>query len=202
MKDTKEIILYFKESTLYQPLDVAKEMSNRYPELGRPLVLPKSDNSKVPLILFNENGDFKMQANYTLLSIVVNHNYFDHLATLIFDMVDTLSEFNCEFERIGYISNIFLSPKYVALAKEKFLNIDALENIDDINIGWHKVVSMKYGDMNCWERFITDETQMSDLLCQYDFNSISGEKAKLDMKYIKEFLHVANDYIEGRINYL
>lgn len=201
MKDTKELVLYFKENTNYIPLDVAKEILNRYEELGNPIILPESNNKNMPLIVFNTNPDFQIQANTKTFTIVVNHNYFDKLSSIIFDIVDALEEFKCEFVRLGYISNVFLSPKYVKIAQDRFLKMDNLEGISDINLSWYKKLEMKYGYINCWERMITDSINFKDLLCQYDFNSLVNDEINLDMKYIKEFIKLADEYIEKRTDF-
>ena len=59
----------------------------------------------------------------------------------------------------------------------------------------------KFGYINCWEKFITDSTNFKDLLIQYDINTPVDENISFDMKYIKEFIVTANDYIEKRIDF-
>lgn len=201
MKDTKEVVLFFKHNTVYKPLDVAKELSNRYEELGNPLILPETANKKNPLIVFNENKDFQIQANLLTFTIVVNHNCFERLASIIFDVVDTLNEFGCSFVRIGYISSVFLPPRCVDIAKERFLRMDYIEDVTDFNLSWYKKIDTKYGAINSWERFITDSANFDDLLCQYDFNSPAKEEVDFNMKYIKEFLKVADSYIADRTDF-
>lgn len=201
MKDTKEVVLFFKQNTKYVAIEVANEILNRYEELGNPLVLPETENYKAPLIVFNSSPEFQIQANYQTFTIVVNHSYFKKLPGIIFDIVDALESFDCTFTRIGYISSLFLSPKYIDVAKSKYLKMDALEGVTDINMGWYKKINTKCGDINCWERIVTDDEHFKDLLCQYDFNSRIDEEIDLDMKYIKEFIKVADEYIEDRTNF-
>ena len=62
-------------------------------------------------------------------------------------------------------------------------------------------LSSKYGDINIWERIIKDSNNFSDLLMQYDFNSIVGDKINLDMKYIKEFIKVSSEFIDSRVDF-
>ena len=61
MKDTKEIVLFFKENTSFSLVDISKEILVRYPELGDPIILPDNGKTRSPLILFNTNPDFQMQ---------------------------------------------------------------------------------------------------------------------------------------------
>ena len=77
MKDTREVVLFFKEDTKFTPLNIAQELLNRYPELGNPLVLPESTKKTAPLVIFNENSDIQMQTNYNNFTFICNHKYFD-----------------------------------------------------------------------------------------------------------------------------
>lgn len=201
MKDTKEIVLFFKKNTNYNTMEVAKEIVNRYKELGDPIIIPEMDNKNNPLIIFNANKDFQIETNYLSVTIVVHHQYYDKLPTIVFDIIDTFEEFKCSFYRIGYLSNIFLSPKYVEKSKKRFLKLDHLQNIEDYNLSWYKKLTLKNGYINVWERFITDDAHFKDLLCQYDFNTPQTENINLDMKFIKEFLNVCDNYIEERTSF-
>lgn len=200
MKDSKEIVLFFKENSKFKGIDVAKEIISRYPEIGNPVIIPESDKKEIPLIIFNENPDLQIQISLKTCTIVINHSYFANLATIVFDIVDTFSEFNQEFVRIGYISNVFLSPKAIDRAKKKYLNKDIIEEITDFNFSWYKKLECSFGSINCWQRIITDYKSFNDLLCQFDFNTIASEMISLEMKNIKEFFKLTNEYIEDRID--
>lgn len=201
MRDTKEIVLFFKGVPTFSPVDVSKELMNRYPELGEPMILPDNGVTKAPLIVFNRNPEFQMQLNRSSLNFVVSHNYFDKMASIAFDFVDVFESFDSAFCRLGYISSVFLSPSYVEKAKERYLNVKNLAGVRDFHIGWYKELENKYGTINCWERVITDHFDFEDLLMQYDFNSPSDVDIEFEMKYIKEFLKTANDFIEERLDF-
>lgn len=201
MKDTKEIVLFFEEGVNFSLLDVSREIVSRYKECGEPILFPDDGKTKAPLILFNTNPDFQIQISRVSLNFVVNHHYFKKLAALIFDMVDVFEEFKCKFYRMGYISSIFLSPDYVKRVKNRFLRVEELVDISEFNLCWYKRFQNKFGYINCWEKFITDSTNFKDLLIQYDINTPVDENISFDMKYIKEFIVTANDYIEKRIDF-
>lgn len=201
VKDTKEIVLFFKENTTFPPVSVANEMKNRYEELGDPLVLPENEKTGGTLFVFNQNPSFQMQCRKDHFTIVVDHTYFEKITSIVFDMIDAFSEYSCEFKRIGYISNVFLSPKYIETMKKKYLKVEEFEEVDDINMGWHREIMVKDTHVNCWERMITDQHHFKDLLCQYDFNTSVSEEILLDMKYIKAFFKAANETIESRTDF-
>lgn len=201
MKDTKEFVLFFKEEAKYSSIDVAKEIMNRYELIGEPVLLPDNGDAKLPTIIFNKNADMQVQVSKISVNVIVNHTYFNALSSIVFDMVDIFESFDLSFYRIGYISSVFLAPKYVSKVKERFLKIDNLEGMEDFNFSWYHAILNKNGKINCWERIITDKANFSDLLMQYDFNSPVNEEIELNMKYIKEFINSTNDYIEERVNF-
>lgn len=198
MKDTKEIVLFFKENTKFTPLNIAQELLSRYPELGNPIILPETSNKNAPLVVFNENDDIQMQTNYNCFTFVCNHKYFDNITSIIFDIVDTLEGEGAEFNRIGYVASIFLSPKYVDKAKDKYLNMEELNDIEEVNVSWYRKLGISTGYINCWERIITDSQRFKDLLCQFDFNTPVNIEVSLDMKYIKEFFKICDEFVERR----
>ncbi len=201
MKNSKEIVLFFQSNSTFTPIEVANEIKNRYDELGNPFVLPESEKTGKVLFVFNENPSLQMQCTKEHFTIVCDHTYFNKITSIVFDIVDTFSEYSCEFKRIGYISNIFLSPDAIDKMKKKFLKEEEFERMTEFNLGWHCNLTVKGSSINCWERMITDKAHFKDLLCQYDFNSLIEEEISLDMKYIKEFFKVADEYIESRTNF-
>ena len=92
MNDSKEICLYFDKNTNYNPVDIAKEICDRYKELGNPLILP-SQGGNAPVIVFQENPEIFLRCNYFTLNFVVNHTYFNKLESIIFDLVDIFEEY-------------------------------------------------------------------------------------------------------------
>ena len=201
MKDTREIVLFFDENTEFTPINIAQDLISRYPELGSPIILPVGNNKKAPLIVFNENPDIQMQTNFNNFTIVFNHKYFDKTTSIIFDIVDAFENIGIRFIRMGMVASVFLSPKYVDKCKSRYLNMDNVGEVSEINLSWYFKLNVKDKDINAWERLITDSKHFNDLLCQYDFNTPIEEKIDLDMKYIKEFINVSTEFIESRTDY-
>lgn len=202
MKDTKEIVLFFEEGKSFEVLDVAKELINRFKVIGNPLILPENKNNKVPLIVFNESNDMQIQVSKSAVTILISQKYFGKLASIIFDIVDIFDAYKIRFIRIGCISSIFLNPDKIEVAIDRFLKRESFDDkLENFNISWYHKLSSKYGDINIWERIIKDSNNFSDLLMQYDFNSIVGDKINLDMKYIKEFIKVSSEFIDSRVDF-
>ena len=45
MKDLKEVVLYFKEGCPLVPVDIAKSITDRFKEIGNPIVLNPASNT-------------------------------------------------------------------------------------------------------------------------------------------------------------
>ena len=197
MNDSKEICLYFDKNTSYNQVDVAKEIQDRYKELGEAIILP-NPNQNNPVLIYQNNPEFYLRCNYEILNFVVNHTYFNKLDTIIFDLVDIFEEFGVKVVRIGYVSNIYMNKKDIEKYKKTYLKEDKVKDMKEYQLYLYKELETKYGNLNAWERVISEGNKKHDLLLQYDFNSMQEDKLDVDMKYIKEFLKVSNEYIESR----
>ena len=199
MNDSKEICLYFEKGTTYNQLEIATEIQERFPDIGNPLIVPKT-NKDVPVLMYQDNPQFFLRCDFNILNFVVDHSYFKKLETMIFDLVDVFEEHGVEFVRIGYVANIYLDKKNVDKYRKNYLKEDKTKDMEEYQIYLFKELETKYGNINSWERIFSEGNAKHDLLLQYDFNSKHEDKIDFDMKYIKEFVKVSNDYIESRTN--
>ena len=72
--------------------------------------------------------------------------------------------------------------------------------MEEYQVYLYKQLETKYGMINAWERVISEGNKKHELLMQYDFNSKQEDSIDFNMKYIKEFIKVSNEYIESRSN--
>ena len=135
MKDTKEIVLFFKEEARYSSLDVAKEIMNRYELLGEPVIIPDNGDAKLPTIIFNKSADMQVQVSRISVNVVVNYTYFNELSSIVFDMVDLFEAFNLNFYRISLgivldykimVNQRFLFHRFPARKREKLNHFSQL----------------------------------------------------------------------------
>lgn len=200
MKDTKEVVLFFKGDVNFSSVDIAKEFLSRYEYLGEPVILPDNGDPKITTIMFSSNPEMHIQISRIAVNVAVNYRHFNEIASIIFDITDIFDGEKIEFNRIGYISSLFISSKLLPKVKEKYLNKDNLSDIGSFNLGFYRSIDNKKSYFNCWERVIADSNNASDILIQYDLNSAIDENFDFSMKNIKDFINFANDYIEKRIN--
>lgn len=198
MNNTKEILLFFNKEYDFKPVQIANEIMSRYEVLGNPVLLPMSNNSKSTILVFNTCPDFQISLNKVCLTIAINHNFFDELENIIFDMVDTFEGFNIKFSRIGYLDNKFYPSKKINIIKEKYVNQELMGDMSEFNISWYTKIPSKAGDINCWQRFITDTAQYSDLLYQFDFNTMFDKEFDFTMKNIKIFFKTTKEFSDSK----
>lgn len=200
MNDSKEICLYFEDYVNYNPMDIAKELCSRYSELGNPVILPVTNDRRAPVIIFQENNDFFLRCNHETLNLVVSHVYFNKIESIIFDIVDTFEEYNVKFVRIGYVNNLYFNEDKIEVVRNRYIKEEYTSDMEEFQLFMYKELNTKCGNINAWERLISEGNRKHELLIQFDFNSKQEEKLEFDMKYIKEFIKVSNDYIESRTN--
>lgn len=202
MKNTKEIILFYDKEERFNLNEIATEILNRYEFLGDPVMIPPKENDNKFLLIFNKYPDLQMEINNKNVVIVMRHNYFEQLNSIVFDIVDIFEDFDIIFSRIGYISSNFESPLKIEKAKQKYLKVEEFNDVLELNLNWYLKLPFQDSYINCWERVITDTVNFKDLLLQYDINTIVGEKVNIDMKFIKEFFKTADDYINKKVDSL
>lgn len=199
-QDTKELILFIKKGEKYDYRAIANDIASRYPELGNISFLnEKFPTPGLPLFCFTDNEDMVLSADNNTISIAFRKPCYDKIATMVFDVADAFNEGGVELVRLGYISNMFLPVAKIEDIKKYFLVENRVEGMIDFNLGWYRQMKTKFGTINCWEKFITEKTDVDHLIAQYDFNTLVDYKFDFEMKSIKEFLSVADDYIESRI---
>ena len=202
MDDLREIVLYFKEGCPLVPIDIAKSISDRFKDIGSPVVLTPEEKSNQPLVLFKENPEMLVTVGMMTVNMVIQEKYFEKMDTIIFDLVDLFNELNITFTNIGFIYSIFLSEKDKDIITKKVFNIDNLpKDVEEYNTAFFKKIKFKNEYLNCWERLITNSEQFKGLLVQFDINCLSIPSVDLDMKFIREILKEVNTYTEERIEF-
>ena len=201
MNDVREIVLYFGDGSKLVPVDIAKGLTDRYPELGNPLVLaPEGNNPHTPIVVFKENNEFMITVTLMTVNVVINHTYFDKMDTIIFDLVDMFDEENVSLSRMGIVYSLFYNSNKKDLLLDKVFNSNIIpDDMEDFRVSFFKKIKSKIGTINCWERIITDKERMSDLLYQFDFNTNYDKNADFNMKFIKEIISIADEYIDSRV---
>lgn len=202
MTDTKEVVLFFNEGSSFNPLDIAKEIINRIPDVGDPIIMPTNNsNNNLPIVMFSTNVDIKIQINRISVNILVTDKYFESLTSFTFDLIDLFEDNKCSFNRLGYITSLFMSPKEAEILEKRYINIDAIGNPTEYNLSFYHELSLGNEKINAWEKVIKDPDHIKDLLCQFDINNKKNQDLKLDMKYLKKYFKLADEYIQEKVSF-
>lgn len=197
-QSTKEVVLFFKKNTKYDIDDITTEITKRYPDLGVANILSYESGTGMPLFYHGGDPDMVLSADYSSLSIIVHEKYFDALPVIVFDMVDIFAEVNVKFVRMGYVSSFYEKEEDIESIRDRYLKTDNIGDIHEFDIGWYKNLKAHFGNINCWEKLITERGNIRDLLCQYDCNTPIDQIFNFEMKNIKEFFKVADNYVLER----
>jgi hypothetical protein len=202
MNDVREIVFCFNSGSKLVPVDIAKSLSDRFKDLGNPVVLNPEGNNIQPLIVFKENPSMMVTMTQMTINMIIDSTFFDKIDTITFDLVDLFNDLKIEFVNIGVIYSLFFSEKHKELCMNKFLNVENLPNdFEEFNLAFFQKIKYKKDYLNCWERLVTNSEHFNELLVQFDINCLAIEKVDIDMKFIKEFLKIIDEHIEERIDF-
>lgn len=202
MNDCREIVLYFNNGSKLVPVDIAKSLSDRFKDLGNPLVLNPEGNSIQPLVVFRENASMMITMTQMTINMIIDGTYFDKMDTIIFDLVDLFNDMDIKFTKLGIVYSIFLSGKHKEIVREKLLDSSIIPNdILEFNVAFYRQLGLKKEKINCWERLITNTEKFDDLLVQFDINTDTNPDRDINMKFIREFIKLADEYSEERIDF-
>ena len=202
MNDVREIVLYFNGGSKLVPVDIAKSLSDRFKDLGNPLVLNPDGSSVQPLVIFKENSSMMITVTQMTINMIIDGTYFDKMDTIIFDLVDLFNDMDIKFTKLGIVYSIFLSPKHKMTVRDKLLESSIIpEDILEYNVAFYRQLDLKKEKINAWERIITNNEKFEDLLVQFDFNTDNNPDRDINMKYIREFIKLADEYSEERIDF-
>ena len=203
MNDLKEIVFYFAGGSKLVPVDIAKSISERFEDIGNPIVLNPPQGGNAPLVIFQDNKNMKITVTQMTVNMVIDSGEIKKIDTIIFDLVDLFEQLNIKFVKMGLVYSIFLSRELKSAIYNKILNDDYIpDDLEDVRLAWYKKLNTKVGVLNCWERIITDSSKFDEVLFQFDFNTLPTDEINFDMKFIKNILKVAEEYSEERIDVL
>lgn len=198
MNNSVQLVLFFKEGSVYNPAMVAAKISEKYSEIGNPILLPiNTDAPKeadIPFIVFNQNPNFQISSNFNDVRIVLQADFIDKLEKVVFDVFDIFNKEKLVFTRIGYIPTNLYNEECKTEFRQNYLNTNDLSEVIDYQFSWLKRLKIDDIEINCWERNITDSKKINGLLKIYDFNTDADCKVDITKEFIKKFLKFCNNY--------
>lgn len=202
MNDVREIVFCFNSGSKLVPVDIAKSLSDRFKDLGNPVVLNPEGNNIQPLIVFKENPSMMVTMTQMTINMIIDSTFFEKIDTITFDLVDLFNDLGIKFSKMGIVYSIFLSNQHKLNATNKLIESSLIpDDVLEFNIAFYKQLKLKKEPINCWERLITNSEKFDDLLVQFDFNTENDPNRDINMKYIRDFIKLCDEYSEERIDF-
>lgn len=200
MNNSIQFALFFDEGIVYNPSLIATKIIEKNLEIGNPIILPINTETpkeaNIPIIVFNQNQNFQIVANFNNIIITLKESYIDRLVEIVNNILNIFDKEKIPFIRVGYVPTIILDNDKKEDFNKRFLQQKELNSVTDYHFAWLKILKFNNVKINYWERSIVDSKKINGLLKIYDFNTDEDNKTKIDKKFIKDFLDFCNEIIK------
>lgn len=197
MKNNSQLVMFFNQGTFYNPSKISVKIVEEIENIGEPIILPINTGApkeaNVPILLFQQNPDIRIVANFDSINITASGEYITKLCDIAEKIFDIFT-CECGFHRLGYVPLIVLDKEKISIFKEKFIG-ENVGKCDDFHLYWKITKEMNGININCWERYFTDVIQIDGLVQTFDFNTLVDEQLLIDKNFIREFYDYCNKYI-------
>ena len=195
MKDEKQLVLFFKQGTEVDSVDLASKLTKRFECLKDPIVLPfNPENPNQPLIVF-ERGDIKLTVGIVDISFTCLNEIYKKEYNTIIEIIEFFEEEDFSFERMGYISTFIHNKKEKELFKKYVFKEDSPVD-SEFQVSWYKKELIDSVSVNVWQKGITDMINHTELVSIYDINTPIDEPYNISSEFLKDFLKKCDKYIE------
>ena len=196
-QEEKQIVVFFEKGTKVDGASLAAKLSEKFKELGDPIVLPVNENDLAqPLIIFNR-GELELSVSVFDVNIIYAKKNHEKFYNLIVDILSFFEELDYYFERLGYITTIFHSKK----EKQKFIenNLKSDKLVDtEFNLSWYTKELIDSVSVNVWQREVTDLMNKIELVSVFDINTPRDESYNITSEFVDNFLKKCDKYIESK----
>ena len=194
MKNEKQIVLFLEKNTEFSELKIATEISEKFPELGRPATMPfNSTRPNDPMIIFNQ-GIMNVTMNRNDLAFIYNREDDKKCFEMVKEIIELIEDYNIKFIRLGYVSTYLHTKK----DREKFISNtfkDSKLVDDEFNLAWYKNELIDSVRVNVWERHLTDMMNNVDYVTILDINTPASEEYNITSDFTYNFIKECDKYI-------
>lgn len=197
MKSEKQLVLFFRQGTEINNVELAANLHSKFDCLGEPIVLPFNHNNPVqPLIAF-QTGEINLTVNISDISIIYPEEKHKKIYDTVIEIVEYFEEQDISFERMGYISSFLHDKKSQEKFKKTYFKDDS--HIDDeFQLSWYKKELIDSVLVNVWSKGITDLMNHIELISIYDINTPADEKYNITSDFLRDFLKQCDKYVEDK----
>ena len=198
MRNSITVVLYFEEGTIFNPNIISTKLNEEIENIGNSINLPintgVSEDANIPIIIFNQNKNINITANFQQISITLFDNMINKVDDIVKKVFNIFSD-DYKFVRIGFIINKILESEYI----EKIKNEIKCNNEDiftyDFKLAWLTELTMNNIKINFWKNYFSDKENTDKILMVLDFNTKAEEKIVVDIDFIFKFLNKCKDNI-------
>ena len=198
MRNSITVVLYFEKETIFNPNIISTKLNEKIENIGNSINLPintsVSEDANIPIIIFNQNKNINITANFQQISITLFDNMINKVDDIVKKVFNIFSD-DYKFVRIGFIINKILESEYI----EKIKNEIKCNNEDiftyDFKLAWLTELTMNNIKINFWKNYFSDKENTDKILMVLDFNTKAEEKIVVDIDFIFKFLNKCKDNI-------
>ncbi len=195
-----QFVLFFANETMYKLSKMGFLIKEKFPEIGEAIILPinieASQENNQPFIIFNQNPNLQILANFNNIRITVKNSFIIRLEEIVFTILKLFLEEDVALVRVGYVPSLMFDANKKNDFKTSCMNSNIFMDTIDFQFSWLKKLKFDNININCWERSISDSDNFDGLLKMYDFNTCMNQDIIIDKKFIKSFLSFCNRYID------
>ena len=189
------IVLFLKPNLNINTEELVKKLEESFKDLGEGLILNKENkNPNYPTFIFNKNKELLIDGNNHHISINILNEYTKIKDAIIESLWDAFDYNELTFTRVGYINEYHKNIENLNDLKEKLLNKNLINDIDEFQISFHNNIKIKRKNINCWKRFIKMST--TPLIISYDINTKDDTFDEINYKTLKEIIKFSDKYID------
>lgn len=196
MKNSIQIVLFFEKDTAYNVSKIASLINEKFSDIGNPILLPfngMQENANIPYIIFNQNQNINLMANFQSISIMLFNEMMDRkdeFIKLVFSIFNDVV-----FVRMGFIVNKVLDRSAISdISSETSCN-DIVLLSKDFKIAWLNEIQIDNLNVNMWKSYLTDNNNTDSILCVYDFNTCIEDNLQLSEKKVTEFINLCDNKV-------
>ena len=197
MKGEKQLVLFFRQGTEINNVELASLLSSKFECLKDPIVLPFNENNpSQPLIVF-ERGDIKLAVSISDVSFSYDKKIHKEVYDIIIEMIEYFEELDISFERMGYISTFIHNKSDKDKFKKSIFN-DNSPIDSEFQVSWYRKELIDSVSVNVWIKGITDMINRVEFVSVYDINTPIDEVYNISGEFLKDFLKQCDKYIEEK----
>ena len=197
-----QITLFFAKDTIFKIIELSNSLFENIANLGDPILLPNNQagpkEANFPLIIFNQNREIQITANFQSIIISIEKNENINIEELMLKINSILIENEINVVRIGYGYKIEMDKQKADFFKNKNFVYDEIKNSINFELSWLTEIIINNLKVNCWQRYFTSQ-QSENLNIIFDINTKAEEENEISNEFLKQFITEAEEFIKNKL---